>query len=76
MRARPVLETRKIIDVLRAAHLEVIGGTLIPRESGTIPDQEPERQKYNAWVRTAVAFDAVIDFEAQVRDQQPRHVRV
>ena len=67
---KAIAETRQIIDVLRAARLGVIGGTLIPREQATIPGQETERQKYNAWVRTAGAFDAVIDFEIPVRDPQ------
>ena len=50
------------------------GGTLPPFENETFfpgawtPEGEAKRQAVNTWIRTGGAFDAVIDFEAGVRD--------
>ena len=67
------------LQIIRAAHaagLRVYGGTLLPfggsnpqygGDYGT-PAGEQERQKLNNWIRTAGAFDGVIDFDAAVRD--------
>ena len=50
------------------------GGTLPPFENETFfpgawtPEGEAKRQSVNNWIRTGGAFDAVIDFEAGVRD--------
>ncbi len=65
-----IAQTREIVQVLRERRIRVVGGTLIPREQGTLPGQEAEREKYNAWVRRGGdgAFDAVIDFETPVED--------
>jgi lysophospholipase L1-like esterase len=57
----------------RAAGLKVYGGTLKPME-GTrrrgyySPASEAKRQAVNRWIRTSRAFDAVIDFDAALRD--------
>jgi lysophospholipase L1-like esterase len=32
------------------------------------PDKDAERQAVNAWIRTGVAFDAVVDFDLAVQD--------
>lgn len=58
-------------DIVRRAHargLPVIGGTLIPmgKEPGSV--QETSRVAINTWIRTSGTFDAVIDFDAMVRD--------
>lgn len=59
-----------------AAGLKVIAGTLLPFE-GTLaaysPQGEQARQRVNAWIRGAKAFDAVVDFDAALRD--PPHPR-
>ena len=34
------------------------------------PELETKRQKINDWIRTSQAFDAVIDWDAVVRDPQ------
>jgi len=67
-----IAQTRDIVSVLRERRIKVVGGTLIPREQATLPGQEAEREKYNAWVRGGGdgAFDAVIDFEAPVEDPE------
>ncbi|UVK56309.1 SGNH/GDSL hydrolase family protein [Mesorhizobium sp. AR02] len=63
-----------------AHNLIILGGTLTPFEgalSGTplegyyTPEKEALRQKVNDWIRTSGAFDAVVDFDALLRD--PAH---
>jgi lysophospholipase L1-like esterase len=67
---------KQIIDRAHARGLKVIGATLTPFE-GSAPlaaytsDTEGKRQALNAWIRTGKAYDAVIDFDAAVRD--PNH---
>lgn len=64
---------------LRAhAHgLKIFAGTLLTFENETFnpgfytPEGEATRQTVNAWIREVGAFDAVIDFEAALRD--PSH---
>jgi lysophospholipase L1-like esterase len=53
--------------------LKVFGATLTPFENTTLvgffsPDKEVKRQAVNHWIRTAGKFDAVIDFDAAIRD--------
>ncbi len=58
----------------QARGIEFFGGTLPPFENETFfpgawtPEGEAKRQAVNNWIRTGNAFDAVIDFEAGVRD--------
>jgi lysophospholipase L1-like esterase len=60
-----------------AAGLKIYGGTLLTFENETFnpgfytPRGEAKRQAVNAWIRSSGAFDAVIDFEAALRD--PSH---
>lgn len=71
-----------------AAHVRgvrVTAGTLPPFEgalAGTpyaghySPEKERLRQQLNQWIRTAGAFDAVVDFDAVLRDpSNPRRLR-
>jgi lysophospholipase L1-like esterase len=61
----------------QARGIKIFGGTLTPFENETFlpgawnPARERVRQEVNAWIRTGGAFDAVIDFDAGVRD--PEH---
>ena len=53
--------------------IRVFGATLTPFEGTTLtdffsPEKEVKRQAVNRWIRTAGAFDAVIDFDAAIRD--------
>ncbi|GGM28760.1 GDSL-type esterase/lipase family protein [Promicromonospora citrea] len=76
------LDPTKITDGLtriardcRAAGLTVLGGTVTPfagwRSYG--PEQEATRQAVNDWVRTTDELDAVVDFDAAVRDPADPH---
>jgi lysophospholipase L1-like esterase len=57
-----------------ARGLEIYGGTLLTFENETFnpgfytPQGEEKRQAVNAWIRDSGAFDAVVDFEAALRD--------
>jgi lysophospholipase L1-like esterase len=59
----------------RARGLRVIGGTLTPFGgcSCYTPREERTRQAVNSWIRTGGAFDAVIDFDAVLRDARHPH---
>jgi lysophospholipase L1-like esterase len=63
----------QLISRAHARGLKVIGATLTPCEGASIPGyyseaKEATRQALNKWIRTAGAFDGVIDFDAVVRD--------
>jgi lysophospholipase L1-like esterase len=57
-----------------ARGLKIFGGTLLTFEYETFnpgfytPEGEATRQAVNAWIREGGAFDAVVDFEAALRD--------
>ena len=57
--------------------IKLFGGTLTPFENETFmlgaytPEGEAKRLAVNEWIRTAGAFDAVIDFDKGLRD--PEH---
>jgi lysophospholipase L1-like esterase len=59
-----------------ARGVKIFGGTLTPFENETFlpgawtPAREAVRQEVNAWIRQGGAFDAVIDFDAGVRDPE------
>ena len=61
---------RALIQRARARGLTVYGGTLTPFEGAQYYTEEGEakRQAVNDWIRTSGAYDAVIDFDAVVRD--------
>lgn len=74
--ARIVAAYQQIIVRAHAHGLRVYGATITPDGGSGFyhPDSlnEADRQGVNAWIRTAGHFDAVIDFDAAVRDpQQP-----
>lgn len=51
--------------------LRVLGATLTPFscDDGCLsPEKEQQRQLVNDWIRTAPEFDAVVDFDAALRD--------
>lgn len=56
----------------RARGIKAIGATILPfATSGYYkppPETEADRQAVNAWIRTPGNFDAVIDFDAVMRD--------
>lgn len=80
---RPALEAltlgyRQLIEQARSRGIRVMGATLTPFEGampGTPladyyqPDKDALRQQVNDWMRHGGAFDAVIDFDAALRDR-------
>jgi lysophospholipase L1-like esterase len=68
-------------QIVERAHLhgiKVAGATILPVEGvPTYPENgEAIRQAVNQWIRTGGAYDAVIDFDAAVRDPaNPRRLR-
>jgi len=61
---------RQLIKRAHARGLKIYGATLTPFFNAIAmnPQREVERQALNNWIRTSGAYDAVIDFEAAVRD--------
>ena len=61
---------RQLIERAHAHGLKVFGATLTPFEGAAYftPEGEAKRQAVNQWIRTSQAYDAVIDFDAVVRD--------
>lgn len=60
---------RRLIAAAHARGVRIYGATLTP--ASLPPAREAVRRKVNAWIRTGGAFDAVIDFDAALRD--PAH---
>jgi lysophospholipase L1-like esterase len=69
---------RQIVDRAHLRGIKVIGATLTPYEGAAYYSEAGEvmRQAVNQWIRTGGAFDAVIDFDAAVRDpNNPKQIR-
>ncbi|HXR48008.1 MAG TPA: SGNH/GDSL hydrolase family protein [Candidatus Limnocylindrales bacterium] len=67
----------QIIDQAHARNIRVYGATLTPLGGSFYdrPGHEAAREVVNHWVRTGSRFDAVIDFDAVVRDpKNPAHL--
>lgn len=67
---------RQIIERVEARGAKIIGATLTPFEATRYlgfysSDGEAKRQAVNQWIRTSNSFDAVVDFDAALRD--PAH---
>jgi lysophospholipase L1-like esterase len=60
----------QLIARARTRGLRVFGSTLPPFEGFVYyaPARETARQQVNSWIRTSGAFDAVLDFDAAIRD--------
>ena len=68
-----ILAMKQVIERSHAAGLKVIGATLIPfegvlRPGYATPDHLRQRREINAWIRGSHPFDALVDFDAVVRD--------
>jgi lysophospholipase L1-like esterase len=64
---------KQVVDRSHAAGLKVIGATLIPfegvlRPGYATPEHLRQRNEVNAWIRNTRPFDAMVDFDAVVRD--------
>jgi len=70
--ARAIEALRQIALRARAQGIAAIGGTIMPFGTSRLyhPDAatEADRQAINAWIRAPGHFDAVIDFDAAMRD--------
>jgi lysophospholipase L1-like esterase len=76
--APPVTELitahKQLIERAHARGLKIIGATILPIErdenggNGFNPTSEAARQSLNQWIRTAKAYDGVIDFESVMKD--------
>ncbi len=65
-----VVAYREIIDRVHARGLRIYGATIPPFGGSQYDGDEREaaRQTVNQWIRSSGAFDAVIDFDAALRD--------
>jgi lysophospholipase L1-like esterase len=65
----------QIILRANAAHIQVIGGTILPYTGSDYyhppASNEADRQTINAWIRMPGHFDAVVDFDKATAD--PKH---
>lgn len=72
--ARVIAAYQQIVTRAHAHGLRVIGGTITPYVGSEYyhpgPSSEADRQAVNAWIRAASHFDAVVDFDAVVKDPQ------
>lgn len=78
---------RQLITRARSRGVRIAGATLTPFEGALTmpgspianyysPAKDALRQRINAWIRTSGEFDAVLDFDAVVRDpQNPLRIR-
>ncbi len=69
---------RQFIARAHARGLKVYGATILPFGGSFYDSDEREeaRMSVNRWIRTSGAFDAVIDFDAVMRDPaHPRHLQ-
>ena len=68
----------ELLQRARALGIKVVGATLTPIRRGMHdrPGVEAARQAVNHWIRQDAGFDAVVDFDAVVRDPaHPGHFR-
>jgi lysophospholipase L1-like esterase len=64
---------QQIVARAHSRGLRVIGATITPYAGADFywtADGESDRQAINQWIRTSGSFDAVVDFDAAVRDAQ------
>jgi lysophospholipase L1-like esterase len=69
---------RQIVERAHVHGIKVLGGTLTPFAGAAYYDEKGEaiRQAVNQWIRTGGAFDALVDFDAVVRDpKNPKQIR-
>ena len=64
---------KQFIERAHSAGLKVVGATLTPYEGAAYYSEAGEkiRAALNQWIRTSGAYDAVVDFDAVIRD--PEH---
>jgi lysophospholipase L1-like esterase len=73
-----IMGHQQFIDRAHAQGLTIYGATLAPFEGANYwtPEGELKREALNEWIRTSDTYDAVIDFDAVLRDPaQPTKLR-
>lgn len=67
-----IVAYQKFIDRARAKNIRVYGATITPFGGSAYdsPAHEAARWAVNEWIRASGKFDAVVDFDAAVRDPQ------
>jgi lysophospholipase L1-like esterase len=78
VRAEAVIQgLRQLAEMAHAHNVRIMAGTIAPTEralEGTpleghySPEKDKVRQAVNRWIREGGAFDAVVDFDAVLRD--------
>jgi lysophospholipase L1-like esterase len=66
--AQVVGAMRTIAARVHAAGRRIVGATILPMCNAAGGPKEQARLAVNAWIRTSGAFDAVLDFDAVLRD--------
>ena len=63
---------RQLVARAHARGVCVVGGTITPWEGGSrwSPAKDDVREAVNAWIRASGELDAVVDFDAAIRDPQ------
>jgi lysophospholipase L1-like esterase len=61
---------RQLIERAHLHGIKVIGGTLLPYEGAIYYSEQGDavRREVNEWIRTSGAYEAVVDFDAELRD--------
>jgi lysophospholipase L1-like esterase len=63
---------RQLVQDAHARGVCVLGATITPYSGSGYyapgPENEADRQDYNAWIRSSGVFDGVVDFDAALRD--------
>ena len=59
---------RGIAARVHAAGKKIVGATVLPMCNAAGSDKEQTRLAVNTWIRTSGTFDAVLDFDATLRD--------
>lgn len=67
--ASQVIDAMKlIISRVHARHVPIVGATILPMCNPAGSSREQARTTVNTWIRTSGEFDAVLDFDAVLRD--------
>lgn len=67
--AEVIAGTKDIIARIRAKNIKVIGATMIPRHNDVWNGKKNAvKREVNDWIRKDAGFDAVLDFDAVIRD--------
>lgn len=59
---------RAIAGRVHARHVRIVASTILPMCNAAGSDKERARLAVNEWIRTSGTFDAVLDFDAVLRD--------